>query len=102
MWRPPAATTGISRPCFYKWLRLYEELGEAGLRDGSSAPLNTPKATKPEVVSKIIYLRQHYHFGPQKIAMYLDRYHDISISPSGVWRILNKLGMSRLPSWRTN
>jgi len=30
--------------------------------------------------------------------MYLDRYHDISISPSGVWRILNKLGMSRLPS----
>jgi len=89
---------GISRPCCYKWLRRYEELGEAGLRDGSSAPLNSPKATRPEVVSKIIYLRQHYHFGPQKIAMYLDRYHDISISHSGIWRILNKLGMSRLPS----
>jgi len=57
---------GISRPCFYKWLRRYEELGEAGLRDGSSAPLNSPKATRPEVVSKIIYLRQHYHFGPRK------------------------------------
>jgi transposase InsO family protein len=89
---------GIIRPCFYKWLRRYEELGEAGLRDGSSAPLNRPTATRPEVVSKIVYLRQRYHFGPLTIAMYLDRYHDISISPSGVWRILNKLDMSRLPS----
>ena len=24
---------GISRQSFYKWLRRYEELGEAGLRD---------------------------------------------------------------------
>jgi hypothetical protein len=35
------------------------------------------------VVGKIIYVRQHYHFGPHKIAMYLKRYHDIQISPSG-------------------
>ena len=89
---------GISRPCFSKWLRRYEEFGEEGLRDGSSAPLNSPRVTKPGVASKIIYRRQHHHFGPQKIAMYMDRYHDITISSSGVWRILNKLGMSRLPS----
>jgi UvrD/REP helicase N-terminal domain len=36
------------------------------------------------VVGKIIYLRQSYHFGPHKIAMYLKRYHDIQISPSGI------------------
>ncbi len=48
-----------------------------------------------DVVGKIIYLRQHYHFGPHKIAMYLKRYHDIQISPSGVWRILKRLDMSR-------
>jgi transposase InsO family protein len=30
--------------------------------------------------------------------MYLKRYHDITISPSGTWRILNRLGMSRLPT----
>ena len=89
---------GISRQCFYKWLRRYEELGEEGLRDGSSAPLNCPNATKPEVVTRIVYLRSHYHFGPHKIAMYLERYHDIKVSPSGIWRILNKLGMSRLPA----
>jgi hypothetical protein len=50
------------------------------------------------VVGKIIYLRSNYHFGPQKIAMYLKRYHDIEISPSGVWRILKGLDMNRLPA----
>lgn len=43
----------------------------------------SPNATKTGVVGKIIYLRRTYHFGPHKIAMYLKRYHDIEISPSG-------------------
>jgi hypothetical protein len=30
--------------------------------------------------------------------MYLKRYHDIEVSPSGVWRILKRLDMSRLPA----
>jgi|SRR5687768_15092525 len=89
---------GISRQCFYKWKRRYDELGEDGLRDGSSAPLHSPNQTKAEIVGKIIYLRSNYHFGPQKISMYLRRYHDIEISPSGVWRILKRLDMSRLPA----
>jgi len=71
---------GISRPTFYKWQRRYEEHGEDALRDGSSRPHHIPHATKAEVVGKIVYLRQNYHFGPDKIAMYLARYHDITIS----------------------
>src|SRR3990170_4679459 len=51
-----------------------------------------------EVVGKIVHLRKTYHFGPQKISMYLKRYHDIQISRSGVWRILKRLEMNRLPS----
>jgi transposase InsO family protein len=89
---------GISRPTFYKWLHRFEELGEQGLRDGSSAPLHSPNATSVEIVGRIIYLRQHYHFGPLKISMYLKRYHDIEIGHSGVWRILKRLDMNRLPS----
>jgi len=89
---------GISRPTFYKWLHRYEELGEAGLRDGSSRPHRSPNETPTEIVGKIMYLRRHYHFGPRKIAMYLRRYHDIEISPSGVWRILDRLDMNRLPA----
>jgi len=89
---------GISRATFYKWLRRYEEQGEQGLRDRSSRPFYSPRATSAEVVGKIMYLRQSYHFGPQKIAMYLKRYHEVTISPSGVWRVLLRLGLNRLPN----
>lgn len=51
-----------------------------------------------EVVGKIIHLRQNYHLGPEKIVMYLKRYHDVTISKLGVWRIPNRLGMGRLPA----
>jgi hypothetical protein len=47
---------------------------------------------------KIVWLRKHYYFGPAKIAMYLARYHDVTISLSGVWRILKRLQMNRLPA----
>jgi transposase InsO family protein len=89
---------GITRQAFYIWLRRYEEHGLEGLRDRSRRPHRIPNATKPEVVGKIVYLRRNYHFGPHKIAMYLKRYHDIEVSPSGVWRILKRLDMSRLPA----
>jgi transposase InsO family protein len=89
---------GITRQTFYKWKRRYESEGLSGLRDRSKRPKSSPRATPTEVVGKVIYLRTNYHFGPQKISMYLQRYHEITISPSGVWRILRRLDMSRLPS----
>lgn len=89
---------GISRQCYYIWLRRYEAEGLEGLKDRSSAPHHTPHATKADVVEKILWLRQQYHFGPAKIAMYLDRYHDVKVSSSGVWRILKKVGLNRLPA----
>jgi hypothetical protein len=30
--------------------------------------------------------------------MYLKRYHDVTISTSGVWRILKRLDLNRLPT----
>jgi hypothetical protein len=50
------------------------------------------------VVSKILYLRQHYNFGPGKIADYLRRFHSLSIACASVHRILRKHGMNRLPA----
>ena len=41
---------GISRNCYYKWLRRYEAEGLEGLKDRSSAPHNSPQATSVEVV----------------------------------------------------
>ncbi|MEV4674067.1 IS481 family transposase [Actinomadura sp. NPDC049382] len=89
---------GISRNCFYKWQRRYQEEGIDGLRDRSSRPHHSPNATHTDVVNKIVYLRRHYHFGPMKIQMYLKRYHDIDIATSAVYRILKKLGLNRLPA----
>jgi transposase len=89
---------GISRQCYYGWLRRFEADGLDGLKDRSQRPHRSPRATQAEVVEKIIWLRQHYHFGPAKIAMYLARYHDITISVSGMWRILKRLGLNRLPA----
>jgi transposase-like protein len=74
---------GISRQRFYTWKRRHDAHGLDGLRDRSHRPQVIPNATRSEVVGKIIYLRQHDHFGPAKIAMYLKRYHEVQISSSG-------------------
>ena len=46
---------------------------------------------------KVIYLRRKYHFGQLAISSYLSRYHAIGISPSGVYSVLKRYGMNRLP-----
>jgi transposase InsO family protein len=60
--------------------------------------LHSPRATKPEVVSKILYLRERYHFGAGRSADYLKRFHQVSIACSSVHRLLGAHGMSRLPA----
>jgi transposase InsO family protein len=88
---------GISRQAFYRWKRRYDALGVTGLADRPSRPQRSPKATPQDVVSKILYLRQTYHFGPGKIADYLRRFHQQSLAVSSVHRILVRHGMNRLP-----
>jgi hypothetical protein len=46
----------------------------------------------------VLYLRQHYHFGPGRIADYLRRFHDVLVAVSSVHRILLRHGMNRLPA----
>ena len=89
---------GITRQSYYVWLRRYVEKGVPGLEDRSRRPHRSPQATSTEIVGKIVHLRQTYHFGPHKIAMYLRRYHELVVSVSGIWRILRRLGLSRLPA----
>lgn len=83
---------GISRRAFYKWKRRFDEFWAAGLYDRPRAPHRSPRATPTAVVSKILYLRQTYHFGPGKIADYLKRFHQIVLACSTVHRILGRHG----------
>jgi transposase InsO family protein len=89
---------GISRKTYYKWKGRFGSHGEAGLSDRSRAPHRVPSATSPEVVSKILYLRQQYHFGAGRIADYLRRFHQVAVARSTVHRLLGKHGLGRLPA----
>src|SRR5690606_33439232 len=89
---------GISRKTFYKWIKRYELHGDAGLCNQSRKPHLSPRATPKDVVSKILYLRQNYHFGPSKVSDYLQRYHKIKIAQSTVHRILRQHNLNRLPA----
>ena len=89
---------GISRKTFYKWKKRFDANGAAGVCDRPRTPNRSPRATACEVVTKILYLRQHYHFGPGRIADYLKRFHQVTLAVSSVHRILAKHGMHRLPA----
>jgi transposase InsO family protein len=89
---------GISRQAFYRWKRRYDANGEAGLWDRSARPHRSPTAKSQEVVSKILYLRQNYHFGPGRIADYLKRFHQLTLAVSSVHRILARHNLNRLPA----
>lgn len=88
---------GISREIFSQWKRVYEKQGEQGFINSKPCPQNPKLRTKPEVEEKILYLRKTYHFGPQRIVWYLQRYHGIKISTGGVRGVLQRNGLSRLP-----
>lgn len=89
---------GVSRKTFYKWKARHDELGDGGLGDRSRVPLHCPHATPKAVVSKILYLRQNYHFGLRRISDYLNRYHQVSVATATVHRVLTRNGMNRLPA----
>lgn len=89
---------GISRKSFYKWKRRHADHGAAGLCDRPRTPHRSPRATSRDVIRKILYLRQQYHFGPGRIAAYLHRFHQVLVARSSIHRILKRHGMNRLPA----
>lgn len=88
---------GISRNTFYRWKKNYKSKGEIGLVNSKPCPQNLKLRTPAVIEDKIIYLRQHYHFGQLRISWYLWRYHQIKISAAGAYHVLKRHGMNRLP-----
>jgi transposase len=88
---------GIGRASFYRWKAAFQRQGEAGLANRKTAPKNPANRTAPEIVEKVLHLRQTYHLGPIRIVWHLARYHDIKISDAGVYRILKRHGLNKLP-----
>lgn len=88
---------GIARASFYRWRDAFLQHGEAGLANARPVPRSHPNQTPHEVVEKVLHLRRKYHLGPIRIVWYLERYHGITISDAGVYRILKRNGLNRLP-----
>lgn len=88
---------GISRETYYQWKRAYEKYGEPGLINSKPCPENPTLRIPAQIAEKIIYLRKTYHLGQLRISWFLERYHRIKVSSSGVYCVLKRNGLNRLP-----
>jgi transposase InsO family protein len=88
---------GIGRASFYRWRDAYRRHGVEGLCNAKPIARSHPNRTPDEVVEKVLHLRRTYHLGPIRIVWYLERYHGIRVSDAGVYRILRRNGLNRLP-----
>lgn len=80
----------ISRTTYFNWKRKYDKYGEEGLlrkkRDSQTYWNSIDKTT----VDLILKLREEHKLGTWRIKWYLERYHDINISESSVYRTLKR------------
>ncbi len=84
-----AEAMGVCRATAYKWLWRYEEEGEAGLEDRSSAPKRVWNRTARGIERKIERLRRK-----KLIAWEIAKRVDVALSTVG--GILRRLGLGRL------
>ena len=80
----------VSWPTAKRWAERYRQLGEAGMQDRSSRPLNQPRRTPQPLVRKIVHVRLKRRVGPVEIAGI------VGLPPSTVHAVLRRCGISRL------
>ena len=84
-----AQAMGVSPRTAYKWLRRYQQEGEAGLANRSSKPHQCPHATSRSITRRVIKLRRQRQ-------TYRQIAHAVGTSQSTVARILMRAGLNRL------
>ena len=78
----------IPKSTYYKWKKAFDKGGKNELLRKHPVAYNHPNKIKEAVIEKILSLRKEYQLGSWRIKWYLERYHDIQISESSVYRIL--------------
>ena len=81
---------GVKRSTFYKWKKKYLKGGEEGLWRQKRDPKTAHNRIPDETVELILKLREEHHLGTWRIKWYLERYYDISVSESTVYRTLKR------------
>lgn len=82
---------GISRPTLRKWWRRYQDEGEAGLRDRSRRPHNSP-ARKLTAENRlwILTMRKERKLGHKRIRDELLRLHQLRLSTATILKVLRQ------------
>ena len=88
---------GLSRSTFYQQKKKYDLEGAEGLKRKKPVARFHPNKVPEEGIKKVIEQRTTYQLGSIRITWYLERYHNIKVSESSVYRILKKEGLNRLP-----
>src|SRR5690348_6363395 len=87
---PPAHVAeqlGVSRPTVDKWVRRFDQGGEAALEDRSSRPVSSPNRLPAKVEKKILAARRRRKRGAVVLAA------ELGLNPSTVGRVLARHGV---------
>lgn len=86
-----APLVGVSTAALFKWRRLFEEHGPAGLEERRGAPVGSKLS---EVTRRAILLLKstHVEWGQDRIHYELQRSKGLSASPSAIARVLTEAG----------
>jgi transposase InsO family protein len=84
---------GIYKSHFYYWKKRYDLLGLEGLKAQSRKPKSSPSLSKPELVQKVLALREDTQRGADTISLLLYRHHGLKIHRSTIHKILKREGL---------
>ena len=80
----------ISKTTYYNWKRKFDKYGEEGLLRKKRDLGSYGNCIDKETVNLILKLRKEHKLGTWRIKWYLERYHDINVSESSVYRTLKR------------
>lgn len=77
--------------------RQLESSGPEALINSKPCPQNPKIRIPSEIEEKILHIRREFGLGQLRISWYLERHHGIKVSPDGVYGVLKRHGVNRLP-----
>lgn len=78
-----------SRQVVRKWLRRFQQEGQARLQDRSRRPHHSPRQTPAEIERQVLRAWEQTHYGRERLAVYLER-KGLKLSPHTIRHILRR------------